>query len=239
MEAGELSFIVLHATGAVCFLIACAFAFMMLWTPVAYNRFCGLAVGNREFYPEHALSMLTYVPPPWYTSSRLWRTALLAVGFAGATYGCYGIIIQVLFWMPRDWRTDDGVWFAVRLATGSSWMLAWLIIAFLHRTWQQLFDLAEAGGQHTIKRMREERREVTENPVTKDNHLTAAAPVRKPTLTKEQLEASVAAAQEARRKNPPLKEIELYRSLGFEVVEHPVGSGFWFKKNGGYMEGIN
>lgn len=255
MEADELDFIVLHAAGAACFLVACAFAFMMLRAPTAYNRFCGLAGGSREFYPEHAFSMLTYEPPSWYIPSRLWRTALLVVGFAGAIYGCYGILIQLLFWMPRDWRTDDGIWIALRLATASSWLLALGVVVLLHRVWQQLLDAAEAGNaaanksplsplaaasERITQRMQEAGLEVTEAPPAKDNRVTATfVPARKQPLSKEQLEAQAEAAQEARRKNPPLKEIELYRSLGFEVVEHPVGSGYWFKKNGGYMESIN
>lgn len=253
MEPADTIF---HFLGSMCFMVACAFAFIMLRVPEAYHRFCGLAGGSREFYPEHALLMLTYEPPSWYIPSRLWRTAALVVGFAGATYGCYGLLVQLLFWMPRDWRTEDGVWMALRLATASCWLLALGVVVLLHRVWQQLLDAAEAknavvvgnpplsplaaASERITRRMREAGLEVTEAPPADTGRQTATfVPARKHPLSKEQLEAQVATAQEARRKNPPLKEIELYRSLGFEVVEHPVGSGYWFKKNGGYMESIN
>lgn len=252
MEPADTIF---HFLGSMCFIVACAFAFIMLRAPAAYYRFCGLAGGSREFYPEHTLMMLTYEPPTWYIPSRLWRTVALIVGFAGATYGCYGILVQLLFWMPRDWRSEDGAWMAVRLATASSWLIALGVVVLLHRVWQQLLDAEEAKHVATNKppvsplaaasecitqRMREAGLEVTEAlPADAGRQTATFVPARKQPLSKEQIEAQVAAAQEARRKNPPLKEIELYRSLGFEVVEHPVGSGYWFKKNGGYMEALN
>lgn len=68
MEPADTIF---HFLGSMCFIVACAFAFIMLRAPAAYYRFCGLAGGSREFYPEHTLMMLTYEPPPWYIPSRL------------------------------------------------------------------------------------------------------------------------------------------------------------------------
>lgn len=113
MNDGVIMFLQIMGT-LLCIVPALAAAYMALYRTTSFDNLMDIAFREKSFSNSQ--------PLPRYHPHRLWRIAFIALAIIGWGYIFYGIAIQLLSWMPYDWRTEDGEWLAQQIA---------LIVAFV------------------------------------------------------------------------------------------------------------
>lgn len=94
-----------------------------------------LEIFINEACTNHRTNLFQPIPNSWHHFSRLWKIATLILAAIGFIFLFYGVAVQLLSWMPYDWRGEDDEWEAFSAANGVSGVLAILFIAYLCEVW--------------------------------------------------------------------------------------------------------